>query len=128
MVTIYTMIAADGPISLQSKFYHIQVGNNPYAQKAFFYLGGYCHQHNYYLARRSNEDAEFRLRVAKSLGVQVYDLPCMVIKVEKLVSHLRLHNELLFHPADSANLRFFKQKTDPTFYFLCNTKCPKRST
>lgn len=121
------MIAEDSQVSLQSRFYHVQVGSTPAAQKALFYLGGYCHQMHYYLAKRSNEDAEFRLRIAESLGVQVYELPCMVAKVEKLVSHLRLHGELPFQPCDSANYRQLKESTSPSFYLNCITKCLKRS-
>ena len=126
MNTIYTMIAADGEVTLQSRFYHVQVGSTPAAQKALFYLGGYCHKKHYYLAKRSNEDAEFRLRIAESLGVQLYELPCMVAKVELLVSHLRLHGDLPFQPCDSANYRQMKEQISPSFYLNCITKCLKR--
>lgn len=128
MKTIYTMIAADGPVSLQSRFYHVYVGSSPAAQQALFYLGGYCHTKHYYLAKRSNEDAKFRLNIAESLGVQVYELPCMVAKVETLVSHLRLHGDLPFQPADSANYHHLSQQIKPTYFFNCITKCPKRQS
>lgn len=127
MITMYTMIAEDKELSLQSHFYHVRVGSTPTAQKALYFLGGYCHKKGYYLAKRSNEDVEFRLRVAESLNVQVYELPCMVAKVEELVSHLRLHGQLPFQPADSANYRQFKEKTSPSFYLNCLTECLKRS-
>lgn len=126
MNTIYTMIAEDKQVSLQSRFYHVYVGSTPAAQKALFYLGGYCTDHHYYLAKRDNNDAEFRLRIAESLGVQLYELPCMVAKVEKLVSHLRLHGDLPFQPCDSANYRQMKEKISPSFYLNCITKCLKR--
>lgn len=128
MVTMWTMIIEDNDLSLNSHFYHVECGSSAAAQKAMFFLGGYCHSHHYYLRKRDNEDAQFRLNVAESLGVKVYDLPCMVAKVETLVSHLRKHGCLPFTPMGDNNRHVLKQKTDTKYRFLCNTMCLKRGT
>ena len=117
MVTIYTMIAEDKEITLQSHFYQVQVGSTPAAQKALFVLGGHCHKHHYYLAKRSPGDAEFRLKIAASLGVKVYQLPCMVAKVETLVQHLLRQEVLPWQPCKSGNLDYFLRQTSPTYFF-----------
>ena len=126
MNTLYTMIAEPAEISLQSNFYVVEIGNNPRAHKALFALSRYCHENKFYFQKRTRCDDIFRLKVAESLGCKVYDLPCMVIKVEKLVSHLRNHGRLPWQPADSGQLRHLKAQTEPTFFLSCNTSCLKR--
>lgn len=128
MDTYYTMIAEPAEISLQSHFYAVTIGNNPRAHKALFALSRYCHENNFYFQKRTRSDDIFRLKIAESLGCKVYDLPCMVIKVEKLVSHLRNHGGLPWQPCDSANLHHMKKQTSPTYFLSCNTKCLKRGT
>lgn len=128
MTTMYTMICEDNAISLNSHFYHVLVGSSPASQKAFFFLGGYCNSHHYYLAKRSNEDAQFRLRIAESLGINVYDLPCMVAKVETLVSHLRKHGSLPFNPSFNDSYIDFRKQTSPNFVLFSNTMCLERNT
>ena len=128
MNTYYTMIAEPAKISLQSHFYAVIIGNNPRAHKALFALSRYCHENNFYFQKRTRSDDVFRLKIAESLGCKVYDLPCMVIKVEKLVSHLRNHGGLPWQPCDSANIHHMKKKTSPTYFLSCNTKCLKRGS
>ena len=128
MNTYYTMIAEPAEISLQSHFYAVTIGNNPRAHKALFALSRYCHENNFYFQKRTRGDDIFRLKVAESLGCKVYDLPCMVIKVEQLVAHLRNHGNLPWQPCDSANLHHMKKQTSPNYFLSCNTKCLKRGT
>lgn len=128
MNTIYTMIAEPEELTLQSHFYQVQVGTSKAAQRAVLILNGYCRSQSFYFVKRSHEDDVFRLKVAESLGCKVYDLPCMVIKVENLVSHLRNHGSLPWQPADSGQLRHLKEQTQPTFFLSCNTSCLKRGT
>ena len=128
MNTYYTMIAEPAEISLQSHFYAVTIGNNPRAHKALFALSRYCHENNFYFQKRTLGDDIFRLKVAESLGCKVYDLPCMVIKVEQLVAHLRNHGNLPWQPCDSANLHHMKKQTSPNYFLSCNTKCLKRGT
>lgn len=126
MVTLYTMIAEPDAITLQSHFYRVEIGNNPQAHKALFAISRYCSENKFYFRKRTRGDDIFRLKVAESLGCKVYELPCMVIKVEKLVSHLRKHGCLPWKPADSGQLRHLKVQTQPTFFLTCNTSCLKR--
>lgn len=128
MITYYTMIAEPAEISLQSHFYAVTIGNNPRAHKALFALSRYCHENNFYFQKRTRSDDIFRLKIADSLGCKVYELPCMVIKVEKLVSHLRNHGDLPWKPCESANLHHMKKQTSPNYFLSCNTKCLKRGT
>lgn len=128
MITLYTMIAEPDAITLQSHFYCVEIGNNPLAHKALFAISRYCSENKFYFRKRTRGDDIFRLKVAESLGCKVYELPCMVIKVEKLASHLRNHGRLPWQPADSGHLRHLKQQTQPTFFLSCNTSCLKRGT
>lgn len=128
MITLYTMIAEPAELSLQSHFYCVEIGSTKMAHRALFTLSGYCSSKGYYFQKRTRGDDIFRLKVAESLGCKVYELPCMVIKVEKLVSHLRKHGCLPWQPADSGHLRHLKQQTQPTFFLSCNTSCLKRGT
>lgn len=120
------MIAEPAEISLLSHFYCVEIGNNPQAHKALFAISRYCNENKFYFRKRTRGDDIFRLKVAESLGCKVYELPCMVIKVEKLVSHLRNHGCLPWQPADSGHLRHLKVQTQPTFFLSCNTSCLKR--
>ncbi len=126
MNTLYTMIAEPAAITLHSHFYCVEIGNNPHAHKALFAISRYCHDNNFYFQKRTRGDDIFRLKVAESLGCKVYELPCMVIKVVKLVSHLRNHGSLPWQPDDSGHLRHLKVQTQPSFFLSCNTSCLKR--
>ena len=128
MITLYTMIAEPEELTLQSHFYQVQVGTSKAAQRAVLILNGYCRSQSFYFVKRSHEDDVFRLKVAESLGCKVYELPCMIIKAEKLISYLRNHNCLPWQPVDSGNLRHLMELTQPTFFLSCNTKCLKRGT
>ena len=128
MITLYTMIAEPDAITLQSHFYCVEIGNNQQAHKALFAISRYCSENKFYFRKRTRGDDIFRLKVAESLGCKVYELPCMVIKVEKLVSCLRNHGSLPWQPADSGQLRHLKTQTEPTFFLSCNTSCLKRGT
>lgn len=127
MTTFYTMIAEDNAISLHSHFYRVQIGSTKAAHRALFTLSGYCCSKGYYFQKRTRADDIFRLKIAESLGCQVYDLPCMDAKVEELVSHLRTHGNLPWQPATDNNLHYMKAKISPSYYLLCNTKCLKRN-
>lgn len=122
------MIAEPDAITLQSHLYCVEIGNNPQAHKALFAISRYCSENKFYFRKRTRGDGIFRLKVAESLGCKVYELPCMVIKVEKLASHLSNHGSLPWQPADSCRLRHLKVQTQPTFFLSCNTSCLKRGT
>lgn len=128
MKTYYTMIAETYTLSLNSHFYRVQIGSTPKARKALFALSRYCSEHHFYFQKRTLADDRFRLRVAESLGVKVYELPCMDAKVECLVNFLQKHGSLPWQPDTANNLRQMKEKISPSFYLLCNTKCLKRDT
>lgn len=128
MNTYYTMIAEPAEITLRSHFYMVEIGNNPRAHKALFALSRYCRENNFYFQKRTRTDDIFRLKVAASLGCKVYELPCMVSKVEKLVAHLKNHGSLPWQPCDSGHLRYLKAQTEPTFFLSCNTSCLKRGS
>lgn len=126
MVTYYTMIAETGLISLQSHFYRVAIGSTPAAHKALFALSRYCSEHHFYFQKRTLADDRFRLKIAGSLGVKVYELPCMDAKVETLVNHLQKHGSLPWQPADNGNLRRLKAQSSPSYYLICNTECLMR--
>lgn len=128
MEHIYTMIVEDGQLSLKSHYYDVYVGDSAAAQKALFYLNAWCAQHGYYFRKRDIRDAHFRLNIAKSLGCKVYEVPCMVAKVQNLVSSLKKNGSLPFKPTLNNNFREFKKQVNPTFYFNSITNCLKRGT
>lgn len=128
MVTYYTFIAEKNTLSLLSHFYRVQVGTNALAQNAVKKLRFYAVANNYYFSKRDRKDDLFRLNVASSLGVKVYELPTMTIKVNDLLSYLLEHNCLPWKQDVTFNLHFLKQKSDVNYLFLCNTKCLKRGT
>ena len=128
MVTYYTMIAETNLLSLNSHFYRVAIGSTPKAHKALFALSRYCSEQHFYFQKRTLADDRFRLKIAESLGVKVYELPCMDAKVENLVFHLQKNGSLPWHPADAGNLRHLKAQTSPSYLLLCNTECLKRGT
>lgn len=128
MKTYYTLIAEDGAITLDTHFYRVQIGSNFLSHRALFMLSGYCSSKGYYFRKRTRGDDVFRMKIAESLGCKVYELPCMDAKAETLVSYLRKHAVLPWQPDSASNLRQLKEKTSPSFYLLCNTKCLKRGT
>lgn len=128
MKTYYTMIAEDGPITLNTHFYRVQIGSSPTGHKALFILSGYCSNKGYYFRKRTRGDDIFRMKIAESLGCKVYDLPCMDAKVESLVSYLRKHGRLPWQPSSTHNIHYMKAKTSPSYLLLCNTSCLKRGT
>lgn len=128
MITYWTLIIEDGALTLQSHYYTVEVGSSAAAQRAMFYLGGYCSEHGYYFRKRDNEDAIFRSRIAESFGLKVHQLPSMLAKVEHLVSHLKRYGEVPFVPADCHNYDYAQKQTSPTYFFNRNTMCLKRGT
>lgn len=128
MKTYYTLIAEDGTITMNTHFYCVQIGSNFLSHRALFMLSGYCRSKGYYFRKRTRGDDVFRLKIAESLGCKVCELPCMDAKAETLVSYLRKHSVLPWQPGSASNLRQMKEKTSPSFYLLCNTKCLKRGT
>lgn len=128
MKTYYTLIAEDGPITLDTHFYRVQIGSNFSGHRALFTLSGYCSSKGYYFQKRTHGDDVFRLKIAESLGCKVYDLPCMDAKAETLVSYLREHGCLPWQPDSAHNLHQMKARTSPSYLLLCNTKCLKRGT
>lgn len=128
MKTYYTLIAEDGTITMDTHFYRVQIGSNFLSHRALFELSFYCVSKGYYFRKRTRGDDVFRLKIAESLGCKVYELPCMDAKVECLVNFLKKHDSLPWQPDSASNLRQMKEKTSPSFYLLCNTKCLKRGT
>lgn len=128
MITYYTMIAETALLSLNSHFYRVQIGSTPKAHKALFALSRYCSEHHFYFQKRTLADDRFRLKIAESLGVKVYDLPCMDAKVECLVNFLQKHGSLPWSPATDGNLHHLKAQTSPSYFLICNTECLKRGT
>lgn len=128
MITYYTMIAETEMLSLKSHFYRVAIGSIPSAHMALFVLSRYCSEQHFYFQKRTLADDRFRLKIAESLGVKVYKLPCMDAKVECLVDFLKKNGSLPWQPADAGNLRHLKAHSSPSFYLLCNTECLKRGT
>lgn len=128
MITYYTMIAETGALSLKSRFYRVAIGSTPAAHKALFALSRYCSEQHFYFQKRTLADDRFRLKIVESLGVKVYELPCMDAKVECLVNFLQKHGRLPWQPADDGNMRHLKAQSSPSYYLLCNTECLKRGT
>lgn len=128
MITYYTMIAETGTLSLSSHFYRVQIGSTPKAHKALFALSRYCSEQHFYFQKRTLADDRFRLKIAESLGVKVYELPCMDAKVECLVDFLKKNGSLPWKPADAGNLRHLMAQSSPSYYLHCNTECLKRGT
>lgn len=128
MTTRYTLIAADGPVSLESHFYCVEIGSTRRAHRALFTLSGYCASKGHYFQKRTRGDDIFRLKIAESLGCKVYELPSMTVKAETMVSYLKCHGALPWQPDSCHNLHQLKQKSSPTYYLHCHTKCLKRET
>ena len=126
MITYYTLIAEPLELSLNSHFYMVKVGSTKKAQQALFVLNAHCRQNKLYFYKQCREDDVFRLKVAKSLGVKVFELPEMVIDVETLAKSIINHDPFPWQPHDSENLHYLKQKTDTNYLLFCNTSCLKR--
>lgn len=128
MITYYTLIAETQALSLNSHFYMVKVGSIKKAQQALFVLNGYCRQNNFYFVKQCREDDLFRLKVAESLGVKVFELPEMVADVVNLAKAINEGDPLPWKPHDSHNLHYLKQQTDTNYLLFCNTSCLKRGT
>lgn len=126
MITYYTLIAEKQELSLNSHFYMVKVGSSRKAQRALFVLNAHCRQNNFYFVKQCREDDVFRLKVAASLGVKVFELPEMVVDVETLAKSIIKGNPFPWQPHDSHNLHYLKQHTDTDYLIFCNTKCLKR--
>lgn len=128
MNTYYTLIAESEMLSLQSHFYRVEVCSTKRGHRALFTLSGYCSSKGYYFQKRTRGDDVFRVKIAKSLGCKVYEIPSMTVKAETLVSYLKCHGTLPWQPDPDSNLHHLKKEISPSYHIFCNTSCLKRGT
>lgn len=113
---------------METKFFTVAVGDTPRCQRSLEWLRAWCWEHGAYFAMRSAYTDKFMLNIAESLNTKVYLLPNLLVKVQPLVAHIRNFNCTPNMPQVNPQEVYFRQKTDPKFFFICNTSCRKRST
>lgn len=117
MKTYYLMIVADGEISSATRFYKVGVGTSKRDASCLQFLQMWCNAHGQYFARIDAEVDDFQQKIAKSIGLQVYDLQKTTCTVERLTKYIRDFGDTPKIPPISKQQSFFRQIIQPAAYF-----------
>lgn len=117
MKTYYLLIVADGVISSATRFYKVGVGTSKRDASCLHFLQMWSNAHGQYFAKIDAAVDDFQQRIAKSIGLQVYDLQKTTCTVERLTKYIREFGETPRIPPTSKQQTFFRQIIQPAAYF-----------
>lgn len=117
MKTYYLMIVADREINSATRFYKVGVGTSKRDASCLHSLQMWCNAHGHYFARIDADVDDFQQRIAKSIGLQVYDLQKTTCTVERLIKYIKEFGEAPSIPPTSNQQTFFRQIIQPAAYF-----------
>lgn len=121
MTTYYKMIIEPAEITIDSHFYRVAVGRTQACKKALRWLNNYALRVGAYLHIVDAESDKFWLDIAKSLGVNVWDIPSLEISAVELMKQLRDNQMPPAMPEMSKQVSVFKMLTSPVAYFKRQT-------
>lgn len=121
MTTYYKMIIEPAEITIDSHFYRVAVGRTQAYKKALRWLNNYALRVGAYLHIVDAESDKFWLNIAKSLGVNVWDIPSLEISAVELMKQLRDNQMPPAMPEMSKQVSVFKMLTSPVAYFKRQT-------
>lgn len=117
MKTYYLLIVAEREISSATRFYKVAVGKSKRDASCLQFLQMWSNAHGHFLARIDVEVDDFQLRLAQSIGLQIYDLQKTTCTVERLTKYIREFGETPSIPPTSKQQTFFRQIIQPAAYF-----------
>jgi len=117
MKTYYLMIVADGEISSATRFYKVGVGTSKRDASCLHFLQMWSNARGHYFAKINADVDDFQQRIAKSIGLQVYDLQKTTCTVERLTKYIKEFGETPSIPPTSKQQTFFRQIIQPAAYF-----------
>lgn len=117
MKTYYLLIVAEKEISSATRFYKVEVGQSKRDASCIQFLQMWSNARGHYLARINADVDDFQHRIAKSIGLQVYDLQKTTCTVERLTKYIREFGEAPSIPPTSKQQTFFRQIIQPAAYF-----------
>lgn len=85
----YLMIVADVKIDRDTKFYRVGVGTSKADVRCFQKLSFWAKSKGFFFRKIDSQVDDFYLRIAKSMDMQVYQLPRLTINVTDLWRHVR---------------------------------------
>lgn len=122
------MIEEPAAISLQSKFFYVTVGATEREQRQLDWLKDWCQSNNVFLQIQSEATDAFRLKIADSLGVVIYEMPRLNVRVSTLVAHIKANNATPNMPPESLSIAKFRERVTHSPRHSCNTSCRVRLT
>lgn len=117
MITYYRMIIEPAEITIDSHFYRVTVGRSRACQNALRWLNNYALRVGAYLHVVDADCDKFWSKIAASLGVAVYDIPCLEISAVELMKQLHADQMPPKMPAMSKQVSAFKMLISPIAYF-----------
>ncbi len=117
MTTNHLLIVTGECITPCSKYYTVAVADSEQGRRDYAFLVEYANRHNYYWKRVSNETDNFRLMIAHSFGMEIYDLLSMAISARDLVRHIKVHRETPPIPGRTNAAAYYHQLFKPSAYF-----------
>lgn len=118
MVHWYILIAAGAIVDSSSRFYKIGIGNSMRDVKNLSKLQDFAAANGYYFHIIDNEASNFLMKIADSLGVQLFDLNIQRYKLQNIQRDLFKKNALPDLQLPTPQAIYFREQTDPAYYFL----------
>lgn len=118
MVHWYILIAAGAMIDGSSRFFKIGIGNSKRDILGLSKLQEFAAAHGYYFHIIDNEASTFLMKIADSLGVQLFDLNIQRYKLQNIQRDLFKKNALPDLQLPTPQAIYFREQTDPAYYFL----------
>lgn len=117
MKTYYLLIVADGVISSATRFYKVGVGTSKRDASCLHFIQMWSNARGHYFARIDADVDDFQQRIAKSIGLKIYDLQKTTCTVERLTKYIREFGDTPSIPPTSKQQTFFRQIIQPAAYF-----------
>lgn len=117
MKHLYLLIEADSVISMDSKFYFVQVGDSQQEQRFKRFLIEAAQKNNWFFSRYDNGTTLYLQRVAGSLGQLVCTLGLQSFSSAQLVRYLKQHHKLPAKPILSASQGDALARCNPNYWF-----------
>lgn len=117
MRVYYLLIVANKEIDLNTRFYRVGVGSSKYDVSCSQKISFWAKSKGYFFKKIDSNVDDFYLQIAKSLGMQVYQLPRQSIKVGELWQYVLAFNDAPAIPPLSYSAGFASRILIPSEYF-----------
>lgn len=117
MRVYFLLIVADKEINLKSRFYRVGVGSSKFDVSCSQKIAFWANSKGYFFKKIDSQVDDFYFRIAKSLGMQVFQLPRQLINVADLWRHVQACDDVPALSPQSYSAGFASRMLMPSEFF-----------